>query len=48
MHHWRAHAVPFWVRHPHWTGLATFAVILAAGLLLGGCECGVGWPCPGK
>lgn len=37
----------FWVRHPHWTGAATFLAILAAGLLLGGCECGRLWPCPG-
>ncbi len=37
----------FWVRHPHVLGMLTFAAILAAGLLLAGCECGRLWPCPG-
>lgn len=38
---------PFWVRHPHVMGAATFIMIVAAGLLLSGCECGRLWPCPG-
>lgn len=38
--------LPFWVRHPHWTGIATAIALAALGLLLSGCECGVGWPCP--
>jgi len=38
---------PFWVRHPHVMGIATFVVLIALGLLLSGCECGKLWPCPG-
>ena len=36
---------PFWVRHPHVAGMLTFAVFVVLGLLLAGCECGIGWPC---
>ncbi len=36
----------FWVRHPHLGGCILFAALVCVGLLLAGCECGVGWPCP--
>lgn len=37
---------PFWVRHPHVVGAATFLAIVGLGLLVAGCECGQLWPCP--
>lgn len=40
------HEQRFWVRHPHIMGAATVALMLTIALLLAGCQCGVGWPCP--
>lgn len=33
-------------RHSQLSGAGLFLLIVVIGLLLGGCECGVGWPCP--
>lgn len=38
--------LPWWVRHPHLGSLLLWSAIIGLALLLGGCECGVGWPCP--
>lgn len=41
------HPVPWWVRRRHVGGFGMFVLIVGLSLLLSGCECSVGWPCPG-
>lgn len=43
-----AHMEPsgFWMRHPHLGSILVWSAIIGSALMLTGCECGVGWPCP--